>query len=52
VTLPTTIIGSANQTAMQNYWEKYQSGQGGDLSAGLKKVDEDINNSIALSKGP
>jgi multiple sugar transport system substrate-binding protein len=47
--LPNTIIGNANQTTMQNYWEKYQSGNGGELAAGLKKVDSDINNQIALS---
>lgn len=52
MSLPNTVIGSLNQTTMENYWEKYQAGNGGDLAAGLKKVDTDINNALALSKGP
>ncbi|MEP6842199.1 MAG: extracellular solute-binding protein [Pseudolysinimonas sp.] len=51
MSLPNTPIGTANQTVMEHYWEKYQSGSGGDLAAGLKKVDTDINNQIALSAG-
>ncbi len=50
--LPSTVIGSANQTTMDAYWDKYQSGDGGDLAAGLKKVDADINNQLSLSEGP
>lgn len=51
VSLPNTVIGSANQTTMENYWEKYQSGNGGDLAAGLKGVDSSINGQLALSGG-
>jgi len=51
MTLPNTVIGSANQTSMENYWEKYQAGKGGDLATGLAGVDTDINNQLALSAG-
>jgi multiple sugar transport system substrate-binding protein len=51
-TLPTTVIGSANQTTMDKYWDSYQQGKGGNLESGLKGVDKDINNAISLSKGP
>lgn len=51
-TNPATVIGSGNQDTLSTYWEAYQSGAGGDLTEGLSKVDEDIDNSIALSTGP
>lgn len=49
-TNPATAIGSANQVTFTNFWNKYQAGTGGDLATGLKKVDLDINNALALSK--
>lgn len=49
---PSTVIGGANQTTMDAYWDKFQSGAGGDLLTGLKKVDSDINNQLSLSEGP
>jgi multiple sugar transport system substrate-binding protein len=52
VSLPNTVIGSANQTTMDTYWQSYQAGGGSGLDAGLKKVDEDINNALSLSEGP
>ncbi|GAB3032709.1 extracellular solute-binding protein [Parafrigoribacterium mesophilum] len=51
-TNPATAIGAANQTTFANYWTKYQSGDGGDLDAGLTAVDKDIDNALALSKAP
>lgn len=51
-TNPATVIGSGNQDTFATYWQAWQSGDGGDLTAGLNKVDEDIDNSIALSTGP
>jgi multiple sugar transport system substrate-binding protein len=47
-----TSIGSADQTTFATYWSKWQAGQGGDLNAGLAKVDKDIDNQVALSAGP
>lgn len=52
VSIPATAIGHANQTTLQTYWDKWQSGNGGDLDAGLAKVDQDIDNALALSKAP
>lgn len=52
VSLPNTAIGSGNYTTMDSFWQTWQSGQATDLAAGLKKVDEDIDNAIALSSGP
>jgi multiple sugar transport system substrate-binding protein len=49
-TNPATIIGAANQTTFEAYLSKWQSGKGGDPTAGLLKVDQDINNALALSK--
>ena len=51
-TNPATIIGSGNQDTFATYWQSYQSGKGGDLTAGLAKVDKDVDNSISLSTGP
>jgi hypothetical protein len=36
---------------MGDYWQKYQQGDGGDLADGLKGVDTEINDSLALA-GP
>jgi multiple sugar transport system substrate-binding protein len=52
LSLPNTAIGSGTYTTLDDFWQSYQSGTGGDLAAGLKKVDEDINNALALSDGP
>lgn len=51
-TNPATPIGSGNQDTFATYWQAYQSGKGGDLDAGLTKVDKDIDNSLALSTAP
>ncbi|WP_251442581.1 ABC transporter substrate-binding protein [Microbacterium sp. USTB-Y] len=50
--IPATVIGSANQVALSGYWTRFQSGGGGDIDAGLKKVDKDIDDQLALSEGP
>lgn len=49
--LPPTVIGAARVTNIMNYWEQWQAGKGGDLKAGLAKVDSDTNNAIKLSEG-
>ena len=45
-------MGAGYQQSFEDYWQKYQQGDGGDLSAGLKKVDKEINDSLALVTGP
>jgi multiple sugar transport system substrate-binding protein len=49
--LPPTVIGAARVTNITNYWQQWQAGSGGDLAAGLAKVDSDTNNAIKLSEG-
>ncbi|MBN9608918.1 MAG: hypothetical protein BGO26_15060 [Actinobacteria bacterium 69-20] len=51
-TVPQVATGTGPQDTLLNYWEEFQSGAGGDLTAGLKKVDDDIDNALALSAGP
>ncbi len=48
--VPQTSAGSTPVTTMQNYWEQYQSGHGGDLQSGLKTVDKTIDDAIALGQ--
>jgi multiple sugar transport system substrate-binding protein len=48
---PVTASGSANQDLLTAYVEKYQAGQGGDLAAGLAKVDQQIDDQLAQSDG-
>ncbi len=45
-----TRIGSTSQTIFETYWHTYEQGNGGDLEAGLTKVDQDIDNALAMSK--
>ncbi|MCR6493647.1 extracellular solute-binding protein [Cellulomonas sp. P24] len=45
-----TRIGSTSQTTFETYWHTYEQGKGGDLDTGLKKVDQDIDNALAMSK--
>jgi len=47
-TSPVTAIGSTLTQTMDDYWNKYQSGNGDGLNAGLTKVDDDINNALEL----
>ena len=45
---PVTASGSANQDLLTAYVDKYQAGQGGDLATGLAKVDQQIDDQLAL----
>lgn len=47
-TTPVTPIGATVTQTMDSFWESYQSGSGDDPTAGLAKVDSDINNALAL----
>jgi hypothetical protein len=48
--VPQTSAGATPVTTMQNYWEQYQAGNGGDLTTGLKTVDKTINDAISLGQ--
>jgi multiple sugar transport system substrate-binding protein len=50
-TTPASPLGAGYQQSFQDYWNKYQS-QGGDLQAGLKSVDKQIDDALALTTGP
>lgn len=50
-TTPPSPLGPGYQQSLQDWWNKYQS-QGGDLDAGLKSVDKQIDDALALSTGP
>ena len=51
-TTPPSPVGAGYQQSLEDYWLKYQQGKGGDLSAGLTKVDSDVDNSLSLVSGP
>ena len=51
-TTPPSPVGAGYQTTFEQYWQKYQETGTGDLEAGLKNVDKQINASIALVSGP
>jgi multiple sugar transport system substrate-binding protein len=48
---PVTASGSADQDLLTAYVDKYQAGSGGDLKAGLAKVDRSIDDQLAQSDG-
>ncbi|WP_431280038.1 ABC transporter substrate-binding protein [Leifsonia poae] len=50
-TTPASPLGAGYQQSFQDFWNKYQT-QGGDLQAGLKDVDKQINDALALTTGP
>ncbi|MCU1535577.1 MAG: sugar transporter substrate-binding protein [Glaciihabitans sp.] len=50
-TTPPSPIGAGYQQTFEQFWDKYQK-SGGDLAAGLKSVDKQINDSLALVNGP
>jgi multiple sugar transport system substrate-binding protein len=50
-TTPASPLGAGYQQSFQDFWNKYQS-QGGDLPAGLKDVDKQIDDALALTTGP
>jgi multiple sugar transport system substrate-binding protein len=51
-TTPPSPVGAGYQTTFEQYWEKYQETGTGDLAAGLKNVDKQINDSVGLVAGP
>ena len=51
-TTPPNVLGAAYQQALGDYWAKYQAGNGGDLIAGLKSVDKEIDDALSLATGP
>jgi multiple sugar transport system substrate-binding protein len=51
-TTPPSPVGAGYQTTFEQYWEKYQETGTGDLAAGLKNVDKQINDSVSLVAGP
>jgi multiple sugar transport system substrate-binding protein len=50
-TTPASPLGAGYQQTFQDWWNKYQS-EGGDLEAGLKSVDKQIDDALALTAGP
>lgn len=51
-TTPPSPVGAGYQQSLEDYWLKYQQGKGGELAAGLTKVDKDVDNSLSLVSGP
>ncbi|HEY5319891.1 MAG TPA: extracellular solute-binding protein [Galbitalea sp.] len=52
LTTPPSPVGAGYQTTFEQYWDKYQETGTGDLAAGLKTVDKQINDSLNLVAGP
>jgi multiple sugar transport system substrate-binding protein len=52
MTTPPSRVGAGYQQSLGTFWDKYQQGNGGDLADGLKQVDKEINDSVALVSGP
>jgi multiple sugar transport system substrate-binding protein len=52
MTTPPSKVGAGYQQAMGDYWNKWQQGDGGDLTDGLAGVDKAINDSLSLVEGP
>ena len=51
-TSPSTANGAVYQDQFGTFVERWQRGQVSDLDAGLKKVDEEINNALELGQAP
>ncbi len=51
-TTPPSPLGAGYQQSFEDYWLKYQQGDGGDLAAGLAGVDKTIDDSLGLVAGP
>jgi multiple sugar transport system substrate-binding protein len=51
-TTPPSPVGAGYQQTFEQYWDKYQETGTGDLAAGLKTVDKQINASLSLVSGP
>jgi len=52
MTTPPSPVGAGYQQTFNDFWNKWQSGQVSNLQAGLKTVDKQIDDAIALTKGP
>ncbi|WP_217428096.1 extracellular solute-binding protein [Microlunatus speluncae] len=50
-TTPVTTLGAAFSQPLDDFWDRYQQGDGSGLQPGLQKVQEDVNNALDL-KGP
>ncbi|WP_246846602.1 ABC transporter substrate-binding protein [Humibacter ginsenosidimutans] len=50
-TTPPSPVGAGYQQTFNDFWTKFQSGKGGDLKAGLKNVDKQINDAISPLDG-
>jgi len=51
-TTPPSPVGAGYQKTFNDFWTKFQSGDGSGLTEGLKTVDKQINDQIALTTGP
>jgi multiple sugar transport system substrate-binding protein len=51
-TSPSTANGAVYQTQFDTFLQKWQRGDVSDLDAGLKQVDEEIDNALALGQAP
>jgi multiple sugar transport system substrate-binding protein len=51
VTKPSTAIGDAHLKAVNDFAEQWVAGKVPDLQAGLKKVDEQVNDALAQKQG-
>jgi multiple sugar transport system substrate-binding protein len=52
LTTPPSPVGAGYQVTFEQYWNKYQETGTGNLSAGLKTVDKQIDDSLSLVSGP
>ena len=52
LTTPPSPLGAGYQVTFQNWWNKYQETGTGSIDAGLKSVDKQIDDSLALVSGP
>ncbi len=48
MTAPASIVGAQYQTTLEDFVQKWQSGDATDLTAGLKEVDDQIDAAVAL----
>ena len=49
LTTPASPVGAGYQTTFEQWWQKYQETGTGDIEAGLKTVDKQINDAEALA---
>lgn len=51
-TTPPSPNGAGYQQSFEDFWHQYQSGAVPDLAAGLKDIDQQIDDATALTTGP